>query len=123
MLKIYLYGYLNRIQSSRRLEQEARRNLELMWLAGRLTPDFKTLADFRSANTAAIKKVCREFIVLCRRWNLFTEATVAIDGSKFKAVNNRDRNFTSGKMATRMSTQRSIASLSTSMTAGPGGPP
>lgn len=102
MLKIYLYGYLNRIQSSRRLEQEARRNLELMWLVGRLAPDFKTLADFRSANATAIKNVCREFIVLCRRWNLFTEATVAIDGSKFKAVNHRDRNFTSGKMATRM---------------------
>src|SRR3984893_2739262 len=102
MLKIYLYGYLNRIQSSRRLEQEARRNLELMWLVGRLAPDFKTLADFRAENAAAIKNVCREFIVLCRSWGLFTEATVAIDGSKFKAVNHRDRNFTSGKMKTRM---------------------
>jgi transposase len=102
MLKIYLYGYLNRIQSTRRLEQEARRNLELMWLVGRLAPDFKTLADFRAANTATIKNVCREFIVLCRRWQLFTESTVAIDGSKFKAVNHRDRNFTSGKMKTRM---------------------
>ena len=102
MLKIYLYGYLNRIQSTRRLEQEARRNLELMWLVGRLAPDFKTLADFRAGNTAAIKNVCREFIVLCRRWQLFTESTVAIDGSKFKAVNHRDRNFTSGKMKTRM---------------------
>jgi len=102
MLKIYLYGYLNRIQSTRRLELEARRNLELMWLVGRLAPDFKTLADFRAANTAAIKNVCREFIVLCRRWQMFTEATVAIDGSKFKAVNHRDRNFTSGKMKTRM---------------------
>ena len=102
MLKIYLYGYLNRIQSTRRLEQEARRNLELMWLVGRLAPDFKTLADFRAENTVAIKNVCREFIVLCRRWNLFSEATVAIDGSKFKAVNHRDRNFTSGKMKTRM---------------------
>ena len=102
MLKIYLYGYLNRIQSTRRLEQEARRNLELMWLVGRLAPDFKTLADFRAENTVAIKNVCREFIGLCRRWNLFTEATVAIDGSKFKAVNHRDRNFTSGKMKTRM---------------------
>lgn len=110
MLKIYLYGYLNRIQSSRRLEQEARRNLELMWLVGRLAPDFKTLADFRSANAPAIKNVCREFIVLCRRWNLFTEATVAIDGSKFKAANHRDRNFTSGKMATRMAlVEQSIA--------------
>ena len=102
MLKIYLYGYLNRIQSTRRLEREARRNLELMWLVGRLAPDFKTLADFRAENTVAIKNVCREFIVLCRRWNLFTETTVAIDGSKFKAVNHRDRNFTSGKMKTRM---------------------
>jgi transposase len=102
MLKIYLYGYLNRIQATRRLEQEARRNLELMWLVGRLAPDFKTLADFRAENTVAIKNVCREFVVLCRRWNLFTEATVAIDGSKFKAVNHRDRNFTSGKMKTRM---------------------
>ena len=110
MLKIYLYGYLNRIQSTRRLEQEARRNLELMWLVGRLAPDFKTLADFRAGNTAAIKNVCREFIVLCRRWNLFTAATVAIDGSKFKAVNHRDRNFTSGKMKMRMSLiEQSIA--------------
>ena len=110
MLKIYLYGYLNRIQSTRRLEQEARRNLELMWLVGRLAPDFKTLADFRAGNTAAIKNVCREFIVLCRRWKLFTEATVAIDGSKFKAVNHRDRNFTSGKMKTRMALiEQSIA--------------
>src|SRR3954471_4350198 len=102
MLKIYLYGYLNRIQSTRRLEREARRNLELMWLVGRLAPDFKTLADFRAENTVAIKNVCREFIVLCRRWKQFTGATVAIDGSKFKAVNHRDRNFTSGKMKTRM---------------------
>ena len=110
MLKIYLYGYLNRIQSTRRLEQEARRNLELMWLVGRLAPDFKTLADFRAGNTAAIKNVCREFIVLCRRWQLFTESTVAIDGSKFKAVNHRDRNFTSGKMKTRMALiEQSIA--------------
>jgi transposase len=110
MLKIYLYGYLNRVQSSRRLEREAHRNLELMWLVGRLAPDFKTLADFRAENAAAIKNVCREFIVLCRRWNLFTEATVAIDGSKFKAVNHRDRNFTGGKMATRMTLiEQSIA--------------
>jgi transposase len=110
MLKIYLYGYLNRIQSTRRLEQEARRNLELMWLVGRLAPDFKTLADFRAHNAGAIKSVCREFIVLCRRWGLFTQATVAIDGSKFKAVNHRDRNFTSGKMRTRMALiEQSIA--------------
>jgi transposase len=116
ILKIYLYGYLNRIQSSRRLEQEARRNLELMWLVGRLAPDFKTLADFRAENTAAIKNVCREFIVLCRRWGLLTEATVAIDGSKFKAVNHRDRNFTSGKMKTRMALiEQSIAEYLTQL--------
>jgi transposase len=116
MLKIYLYGYLNRIQSSRRLEQEARRNLELMWLVGRLAPDFKTLADFRAENAAAIKNVCREFIVLCRSWGLFTEATVAIDGSKFKAVNHRDRNFTSGKMKTRMALiEQSIAEYLTQL--------
>ena len=116
MLKIYLYGYLSRIQSSRRLEQEARRNLELMWLVGRLAPDFKTLADFRVENAAAIKNVCREFIVLCRRWGLFSEATVAIDGSKFKAVNHRDRNFTSGKMKTRMALiEQSIAEYLTQL--------
>jgi transposase len=102
LLKIYLYGYLNRIQSSRRLEQEANRNLELMWLTGRLAPDFKTLADFRADNGVAIRGVCREFIVLCRRLGMFTQAVVAIDGSKFKAVNHRDRNFTSGKMKMRM---------------------
>src|SRR6185503_5080987 len=85
----------------RRLEQEARRNLGLMWLVGRLAPDFKTLADFRVENTVAIKNVCGEFIALYRRWNLCTDATVAIDGSKFKAVNHRDRNFTRGRMATR----------------------
>ena len=102
LLKIYLYGYLNRIQSSRRLEQEAKRNLELMWLTGRLAPDFKTLADFRADNGAAIRGVCREFIVLCRRLGMFSQAVVAIDGSKFKAVNHRDRNFTSGKMQLRM---------------------
>ena len=116
MLKIYLYGYLNRIQSSRRLEQEACRNLELMWLVGRLAPDFKTLADFRAKNSVAIKNVCREFIVLCRTWGLFTEATVAIDGSKFKAVNHRDRNFTSGKMRTRMALiEQSIAEYLTQL--------
>ncbi len=102
LLKIYLYGYLNRIQSSRRLEQEANRNLELMWLTGRLAPDFKTLADFRAENGKAIRAVCREFIVLCRRLGMFTQAVVAIDGSKFKAVNYRDRNFTSGKMKLRL---------------------
>jgi transposase len=102
LLKIYLYGYLNRVPSSRRLERETQRNIELIWLTGRLTPDFKTIADFRKDNGEAIRKVCREFVVLCRRLNLFTEAVVAIDGSKFKAVNNRDKNFTPNKIQRRM---------------------
>ena len=102
LLKLYIYGYLNRIQSSRRLEREARRNLELIWLTGRLTPDFKTIADFRKDNGVAIRKVCREFVLLCRRLKLFADATVAIDGSKFKAVNNRDKNFTDRKLQARM---------------------
>jgi transposase len=83
LLKIYIYGYLNRIQSSRRLEREAQRNLELIWLTGRLTPDFKTIADFRRDSGAGIRRACREFVVLCRDLNLFAEAIVAIDGSKF----------------------------------------
>jgi len=94
MLKLYLYGYLNRIQSSRRLEREAQRNVELMWLTQRLTPSFKTIADFRKDNPKGIKNVCRTFIELCRQLNLFTEAVIAVDGSKFKAVNNSDRNYT-----------------------------
>src|SRR6266540_4243359 len=102
LLKIYVYGYLNRLQSSRRLERETQRNVELMWLTGRLTPDFKTIADFRNDNGKAIRSVCREFIVLCRRLDLFAEAIVAIDGSKFKAVNNRDKNFTDNKLKKRM---------------------
>jgi len=102
LLKLYIYGYLNRVQSSRRLEREAQRNIELMWLTGRLTPDFKTIANFRQDNGRAIRNVCRQFIVLCRQLNLFTDAIVAIDGSKFKAVNNRDRNFTPAKMQRRM---------------------
>jgi len=102
MLKIYLYGYLNRIQSSRRLERETQRNVELMWLTGRLMPDFKTIANFRKDNGPAIRGACRQFIVLCRQLNLFSEAVVAVDGSKFKAVNNRDRNFTSAKVQKRM---------------------
>jgi hypothetical protein len=100
-LKIYVYGYLNRVQSSRRLERECQRNIELVWLTGRLMPDFKTIADFRKDNGEAIRKVCREFVVLCRRLELFSEASVAIDGSKFKAVNTRDRNFTQAKMERR----------------------
>ena len=102
LLKVYIYGYLNRIQSSRRLEREAQRNLELMWLTGRLMPDFKTIANFRKDNGDAIRGVCREFIALCRRLDLFSQAIVAIDGSKFKAVNNRDRNFTVNKMKRRL---------------------
>ena len=102
LLKIYLYGYLNRVQSSRRLERETQRNIELMWLTGRLAPDFKTIADFRRDNGAAIRAVCAQFIELCRRLKLFTLAVVAIDGSKFKAVNNRDKNFTVAKVVKRM---------------------
>ena len=102
MLKLYIYGYMNRIQSSRRLEREAGRNLELMWLLGRLAPDFKTIANFRKNNGEAIRLVCREFVLLCRKLELFTDAFVAIDGSKFKAVNNRNRNFTKTKIKKRL---------------------
>ena len=102
LLKIYLYGYLNRVQSSRRLEREAQRNIELMWLTGRLAPDFKTIANFRRDNGPAIGAVGGQFIELCRRLNLFTKAVVAIDGSKFKAVNNRDKNYTVAKVGKRM---------------------
>src|ERR1700693_4313256 len=102
LLKIYIYGYLNRVQSSRRLEHETQRNIELIWLTGRLMPDFKTIANFRKDNGKAIRRVCRQFIVLCRELNLFSQALVAIDGSKFKAVNNRDKNYTQGAIARRM---------------------
>jgi transposase len=102
MLKLYIYGYLNRVQSSRRLEREAQRNVELMWLTGRLAPDFKTIADFRKDNGEAIRLVCREFVMLCRKLGLLNNTLVAIDGSKFKAVNNRDRNFTRAKMKRRL---------------------
>jgi transposase len=102
LLKLYVYGYLNRVQSSRRLEREAGRNVEVLWLLGRLAPDHKTIADFRKDNGSAIRKVCAQFIELCRRIGLLSVASVAIDGSKFKAVNNRDRNFTRAKMARRM---------------------
>jgi transposase len=102
LLKLYIYGYLNRVQSSRRLEREAGRNVEAMWLTGRLAPDHKTIADFRKDNGRAIRKVCARFVGLCRALGLLAEASVAIDGSKFKAVNNRDRNFTRAKMARRM---------------------
>ena len=102
LLKLYIYGYLNRVQSSRRLEREAGRNVEVMWLTGRLVPDHKTIADFRKDNGRAIRQVCAQFVVLCRLIGLLTHASVAIDGSKFKAVNNRDRNFTRAKMERRM---------------------
>jgi transposase len=102
LLKIYIYGYINQIQSSRRLERETQRNVEMMWLTGRLRPDFKTIADFRRDNGAAIRASCRQFIVLCRRLDLFTRAIVAIDGSRFKAVNTRDKNFTRASIQRRM---------------------
>src|SRR2546423_4042761 len=97
LLKLYVYGYLNRVQSSRRLEREAGRNVEVMWLLGRLVPDHKTIADFRKDNGPALRKVCARFVELCRQMGLLTTASVAIDGSKFKAVNNRDKNFTRAK--------------------------
>ena len=101
LLKLYIYGYLNRVQSSRRLEREAGRNVEVMWLTCRLVPDHKTIADFRKDNGPAIKQVCVQFVELCRLMGLLTQASVAIDGSKFKAVNTRDKNFTSGKVERR----------------------
>ena len=102
LLKLYIYGYLNRVQSIRRLEREAGRNVEVMWLTGRLAPDHKTIADFRKDSGRAIRQVCARFVALCRILGLLTQASVAIDGSKFKAVNNRDRNFTRAKMERRM---------------------
>src|SRR3989440_4473471 len=102
LLKLYIYGYLNRVQSSRRLEREAGRNVEVMWLTGRLVPDHKTIADFRKDNGPAIRKVCAQFVAVCREIGLLTTASVAIDGSKFKAVNNRDKNFTRAKMERRL---------------------
>jgi len=102
LLKVYLYGYLNRIASSQRLEREAQRNMELMWLTGRLMPDFKTIADFRRDNGPAIQAMCRQFVLLCRKLDLFSDAVVGIDGSKFKAVNNRDKNYTPYKLQRRI---------------------
>jgi transposase len=118
LLKIYIYGYLNRIPSSRRLERECQRNIELVWLTGQLAPDFKTIADFRKDNGKAIREVCRTFVALCRELDLLSEASVAIDGSKFKAVNARDKNFTEAKMKRRLeqideSIARYIAQLET----------
>jgi len=118
LLKIYVYGYINQIGSSRRLERETQRNVEMMWLTGRLAPDFKTIADFRKDNGPAIRATCRQFIALCRRLDLFTQAVAAIDGSKFKAVNTRDKNFTKAKLKKRMeqveaSIERYMAALET----------
>ena len=101
LLKLYIYGYLNGVQSSRRLESEAGRNLEVMWLTQRLAPDHKTIADFRKDNGPAIKKVCAQFVELCRKMGLLAKASVAIDGPKFKAVNSRDNNFTKAKLELR----------------------
>ena len=102
LLKLYVYGYLNRIQSSRRLEQECQRNVELMWLLGRLAPDFKTIADFRKDNGEAIQQACREFVEICRKLDLFSKSMFAIDGSKFKAVNNKKKNDSQGSMKRRI---------------------
>jgi transposase len=118
LLKLYIYGYLNRVQSSRRLEREAGRNLELLWLLGRLVPDHKTIADFRKDNGPALGQVCAQFVELCRAMGLLATASVAIDGSKFKAVNNRDKNFTKGKVERRraqleQSVARYLAQLDT----------
>ena len=117
-LKLYIYGYLNRVQSSRRLEREASRHLEVIWLLGRRAPDHKTIADFRKDNGPAIKKVCTQFVELSRKMGLLAKASVAIDGSKFKAVNNRDKNFTKAKVERRrtqleQSVARYLAQLDT----------
>jgi len=98
MLKLYVYGYLNRVQPSRRLEREAQRNGELMWLLGRLAPDFKTIADFRKDNGDAIKQVCCEFVLLCKRLDFLSDTAIAVDGSKFKTQNNGDRAFSKAKI-------------------------
>ena len=126
MLKLYVYGYLNRVQSSLRLERAALRNVELMWLTGRLAPDFKTIADFRKDNGEAIGLVCREFVILCRKLELFTNAFVAIDGSKFKAVNTRDKNYSKAKMKRRLqqideSIERYLGQMESADRVDPGG--
>src|SRR5271170_7888488 len=124
LLKIYIYGYFNRVQSSRRLERECQRNVELVWLTGHLMPDFKTIADFRKDNGKAIREVCRTFVALCCKLDLLSEPSVAIDGSKFKAVNNRDKNFTEAKMKRRLeqideSIARYLSQLDTADRQGP----
>ena len=102
MLKLYIYGYFNRVPSSRRLERECQRNIEMIWLTGQLAPDFKTIPDFREDNGKAIREVSREFVALCRKLDLLSAGNVAIDGSKFKAINARDKNFTEAKMKRRL---------------------
>ena len=110
LLKLYVYGYINRIQSSRRLERETHRNVELMWLLGRLQPDFKTIADFRKDNGKAIQRACREFVEVCRKLELFSKSMIAIDGSKFKAVNSKQKNDSQGSMKRRIArTEKHIA--------------
>src|ERR1019366_4485436 len=118
LLKIYVYGYINQIASSRRLERECQRNVEMMWLTGRLAPDFKTIADFRKDNGPGIRAACRQFIALCRKLHLFAHAVAAIDGSKFKAVNATDKPFTRASIQRRMeqveaSIERYMAALET----------
>jgi transposase len=118
LLKLYIYGYLNRVPSSRRLEREAQRNLEVLWLTGRLAPDFKTIADFRRDNGPAIKATCRQFVALCRELDLFSDTLVAVDGSKFKAVNSRDKSYSQSVIQRRMeqvdaSISRYLAALDT----------
>src|SRR5438128_5861331 len=121
LLKLYIYGYLSRVQSSRPREREAGRNVEVMWLTGRLVPDHKTIADFRKDNGRAIRQVCSRFVVLCRTMGLFAEAGVAIDGSKFKAVNNRDKNSRarrcSGERRRSRRASRAICTNSIALTA------
>jgi hypothetical protein len=112
-LKLYIYGYLNRVQSSRRLEREAARSLKVMWLLGRLAPDHKTIADFRKDNGGAIKKVCARFVELCRRMGLLSKSSIAIDGSKFKPVNNRDKNFTRRRKQLEERVSRYLGQLDT----------
>lgn len=110
LLKIYIYGYLNRIQTSRRLERETQRNIELIWLTGRLSPDFKTIADFRKDKSKAIQRVCGQFVELCKQMDMFKQSNIVIDGSKFKAVNSRDNNYTKSKIKARISqTEKRVA--------------
>jgi transposase len=118
MLKLYVYGYLSQVQSSRRLEREAGGNVECMWLTGKLAPDFKTIADFRRNHGAAIQAACRRFVLVCRNLGRIAGGTVAVDGSRLRAVNARDRNFTPVTIRRRMeqvdaSIQRYLGMLDT----------